>query len=495
MKRVLCAIFAAAMLLSLTACGGTTQTPQSSTIGDGSKEQLLTYDLPVPADYAVSEEEAMGVELADYSTGIALPKLPNATIEVMMSIDWAALQNGNNEADPYAQYHATLMWRKVYADQGGDVKIVTITENNQTDYVATGTASGNAPDIIPANYDLTYPRWNAAGLTASVEKYADYLGLYDKDPNEPDKDLYNQELMNTYFQWGNESHGAITLDDVTRNYIVYNKSKFELAGETTPLEHWQNGNWTWTQFVETAKNMTSGDDFGFTGWALFPYFAPYAMCTIDPTTSQATLHIDDPNFVLYMTEVYNLYQVDGAARRDYALQNWATLFPYGTDAMVQTTEAGYKSIVEKAKKVQGDTFGIAPVPAFDPAGETVGIPTATLWAYSISAASDNPEGAATYIRLETLVSRNVGRALEGKTWFDLNYTEDEKAMIAEIEKLPVCMETIRGLGKCYDIIDTSIVPPLYYQETQDSVKSVFDANRNMLENEFAEFNQDVADLQ
>lgn len=486
MKRVLCAILAAAMVLSLSACnfggGGTTVDP-------------LNYTLDVPNDYAASEMEEQGTTLADYSEGIMLPELENATVEVMMSIDWGYLQQNNNETDPFAQYHATLMWRDVYAAQEGDVKIVTITDEQQTDYIATQTAAGAAPDIIPANYDLTYPKWSAAGLTASVEEYADYLGLYEKNPLNPEEDLFNQSLMDTYFQWGGESHGAITLSEVDKNYIVYNKTKFELAGQKTPLELWQDGNWNWTQFVKTAKAMTSGDDYGFTGWGLFPYFAPYTMAALDEETGTVTLNIDDPKYMRYMTEVYNLYQTEGAARRDVALQQWASLFPMGTDAMVQTTKAGYKRIVEAATRVEGDTFGIAPVPVFDPNGETESIATATLWAYSISAAAKNPVGAATYIRLETLVARNVEAALEGTTWYDENLTDDEKAMMEETKDDPVAVEMLRGIGDCYlGIVDPNIVPPIYYEENQNSVQSVFDSNRNALEAEFEEFNQMVEEV-
>ncbi len=474
MKRVLCAVLAIVMLLSLTACGG--------------NNSAANMDPNDPSYFSIA---ATG----EYSDNIMLPKLNDALVEVMMSIDWSYLETNNNPADPFAQYHATLIWRDAYASQQGDVAIVTISDEQQTDFIATQTASGTAPDIIPCNYDLTYPRWNAAGLTASIDDYADYIELDAKDPTDPEKDLYNHYLMDTYFQWGGESHGAITLDEVNKDYLVYNKTKFEQSGQKTPLELWQDGQWTWTNFVKTAKAMTSGDDYGFTGWGLFPYFAPYPMAKLDEETGTVELAIDDTKYMRYMTEVYNLYQKEGAARRDETLQSWSTLFAYGTDAMVQTTLAGYKRIVEAAQKIEGDEFGIAPVPAFDPNGETTGIPTATLWAYSISAAADNPIGAAAYIRLETLVSRNVSAALEGTTWYDQNLTEDEQAMIDEIADEPVCVEMLRGIGDCYlGIVDAQIVPEMYYTETQNSVQAIFDAQKNALQNEFDEFNEMVEEI-
>ncbi len=471
MKRVLSAVFALVMLFSLTACNG----------GGGGVEVDPTADgyfhIPVTGDY---------------SDGILLPDLENATVTVMMSIDWSYLESNNNPDDPFAQYIATLMWREAYADKGGDVEIITISDEQQTDYVATQTASGTAPDILPANYDLTYPRWSAAGLTASIEQYKDHLELDAKNPANPEEDLYNKDLMEKYFQWGGESHGAITLAEVDRNYIVYNKTKFEAVGEETPLQHWQNGNWNWTQFVKSAKALTNDTDYGFSGWGLFPYFAPYPMADLDEETGKVTLAIDDTKYMRYMTEVYNLYQTDKAARCDGSLQTWDKLFPAGTDAMVQTTKSGFKRIVDSAKRMDGDTFGIAPVPVFDPTGETESIATATLWAYSIASAAKNPVGAATYIRLETLVSRNVQAALEGTTWLDKNLTDEEKEMMEATKDDPVCVEMIRGIGNCYlGIVDANIVPPMYYGATQESVQAIFDAQKNALQTEFDEFNQQV----
>lgn len=474
MKKVLCALLAVAMLVSLTACGG-----GSDIETDPNAETYFKI-------------QATG----DYSDGIMLPELTKEqqTVQVLMTIDWGYLETNNKEEDPFAQYHATLIWREAY--QGGDVEIVTIADSELTDYVATNTAAGNAPDILPCNYDMTYPQWNAAGLTASIMDYKDYIKLDDVDPNTGEP-LYNAELMNTYFQWDGTSHGAITLPEVNRYYILYNKTMFENAGVSTPLEYWQQDQWNWTNFVKVAEKLTGDMNYGFNGWALFPYLAPYPMAKYsDKGDNTVELGIDDPKYMRYMGEVYNLYQTVGAARRDRdGLQGWNDLFVNGTDAMVAATFASYQGIVERAKKYDGDTFGIAPMPVFDPNEETESIAPATLWAYSIAAAADNPVGAATYIRLETLVSRNIAAAGKGSVaWKEANLTEDEKAMLEETADDPVVVEMLRGIGSCYDIVDTSIVPPIYYEENQSDVQAVFDAQKNTLQAEFDEFNETVMEL-
>lgn len=468
MKRSLCAILVLVMLLAMTACDGTGGKEAADPTAEG------YFCIPTTGEY---------------SDNILLPELDDAHVTVMMSIDWSYLENNNNPAEPFAQYYSTLIWRDAYAAQEGDVEIITISNEQHTDYLATQTASGIAPDIIPAN-DGTYPKWNAAGLTASMEPYMDHIQINAKNPNDPEEDLYNHELMENYFRWGGESHGVITLSQPDRYYFVYNKTKFEQAGQETPLDLWEKGEWTWTNFVKTAKAMTTDTDYGFTGWGLFPYQSPYPMASLDQETGKVSLDIDDTKYMRYMTEVYNLYQTENAARRDWALQDWQNLFPNGTDAMVKTTLSQYRLICEKAQRVEGDEFGIAPCPVFDPVGETESIANTTLWAYSISAAAENPIGAAAYIRLETLVTRNAEAALKGQTWLDQNLTDAEKAMLEATKDDPICNEIILGIGDCYlGIIDANIVPPMYYDATQESVQAIFDAQKNALQAEFDEFNQ------
>ncbi len=470
MKRVGCALLAAVMLLALTACNG----------GGGKKTD------PTDPDYF--SIAATG----DYSDGIMLPQLEDVNVSVMMSIDWNYLESNNDPSDPFAQYQATLIWRNAYP--GGDVSITTITEEQMTEYLATQTASGTAPDIIPCNR-TTYPQWNAAGLTASMEQYRDYLQLDAMDPTDPQRPLYNRDLMEQLYQWGGEIHGLVTLDEPDRQYIVFNKTKFENAGVKNPLEQWQDGEWTWTNFVKTAKALTSDEDFGFTGWGLFPYLAPYPMARINEE-GKAELTIDEPNYMRYMTEVYNFYQVEGAGRNtNDDLQKWGTLFPAGTDAMVMTSLSRYQSIKTQAAKIQGDEFGVAPIFVFDPTGEEKPIFPVETWAYSISSASKNPVGAAAYIRLETLVSRNIAKSLEGQTWFDQNLTDEEKAMIEETKDDPILNEIILGIGNCYlGIIDAYIVPEIYYGETQNTVQAIFDAQKSALQAQFDEFNEMIDEV-
>ena len=205
----------------------------------------------------------------------------------------------------------------------------------------------------------------------------------------------------------------------------------------------------------------------------------------------ASLNIDDPNYMRYMTEVYSFYQKENCGRLDWDLQNWGDLFPKGKDAMVMTSLGGYGRLIDKVKASDGDELGIAPIPVFDPTGEEKPISAGFLWGYSISAAAANPTGAAEYIRLESLISKNIEKTRSPYGALDEYLTQEEKDMLESTISDPVKVDPILGIGKCYSLVDSKICNILYYQPIQDSVQSVFDAAKPVLQAEIDEFNSNV----
>ena len=217
------------------------------------------------------------------------------------------------------------------------------------------------------------------------------------------------------------------------------------------------------------------------------------MLTLDEETGQATLNIDNEKYVGWMTEVYNFYQRDQAGRRSYDLQEWSTTFPSGSDAMVFTHVSGYEKIVKMAKELESGEFGIAPYPIYDKGGETERIVPASLWGYSISSGALHPEAAATYIRLEILVRNNIKAAHPGRGYLDTVLTEDEKKMLEDTANDQVIMEMILGVGDCYNILDTQLVPPIYYNANEASVQAEIDAVKPLLQAEIDDYNSELAE--
>ena len=418
-----------------------------------------------------------------YAEGIKLPKLENTKVKILMGVNWDYIEKHNTEKEPYAQYHATKAWEATY---GGSVEIETVADSAQTEYLMTGMASGTAPDLIPAGETL-YPLWSANGLVANVEDVADYLDL--------DDPIYKKDIMEQ-FKWLGKYQYIVTREPA-HYFVVYNKTKFNLAGEKTPMDYYKDGAWTWSQFVKTAKQMTTSDgsDYGFTGWGLFPYFAPYPMSRVqDDGTVKLT--VDDPKYMAYMTEVYNFYQREQAGRLDYSLQDWSKTFPQGTDAMVMTTVDNMKQIVNAAEELESDKFGIAPLPVFNLGDETERISPATFWAYSISAGSKNPKGAATYIRLEAKVTENALKTMPEFGTLDDYLTEEEKTMIRTCNSEDtVLIDPTRAIGDCYNIVDGELVPKLYYAVDLTSVQALIDSVKPKLQAEIDDFNEQARENQ
>ena len=262
-----------------------------------------------------------------------------------------------------------------------------------------------------------------------------------------------------------------------------------------------NDSWTWSRFVETAKSMTdvSAGEYGFTGWMLFPYMGPYQMIGLDNETGQATLSIDSGKYVGWITEVYNLYQRDRAARRSYDLQEWRSTFPAGTDAMcfclLTFDSSSYEMVVKVAKELGSDEFGIAPYPIYDMGGETERIVPVHMEGYSISAGALHPEAAAAYIRLETLVRKNILSKHSSLGYLEKVLTDEEKQMLQDTAGDQVVMDMSMGMGDCYSILDTQLVPPIYYDAHDSSVQAEIDSVKPLLQAEIDDYNSELAERQ
>ena len=467
MKRVMSAVLAAAMCVSmagiLSGCNG----------GGGGAGGEVKYTIAATG--------------SDYAEGIMLPNLTAAQSElhIMMSMSYdqiVALETANA---PQPQVQATKIWKEAY---GTDITVDVVSENNWTEYLSTAVASGTSPDIIPAS-SATFPLWSAKGLVADIddEKFSKYLDLDDEELG------FNKELM-AQFNFQGHPQWAVVADPAIY-YTAYNKTKFEIQGQKTPMEYYQEGKWTWSQFVETAKAMTDPNtgDYGFTGWMLFPYTSVYPMMTLDEETGRASLSIDNEKYVGWMTEVYNFYQRDESGRRSWDLQNWGTTFPSGTDAMCFIHLSGFEKIVKMAKELESGEYGIAPYPIYDKGGETERIAPASLWGYSVSSGALHPEAAATYIRLEVLVRNNILKVIPSLGYLENVLTDEEKQMLEDTKNDSVIMEMILGVGDCYDILDTKMVPPIYYNADESSVQAVIDSVKPLLQAEIDDYNSDLAE--
>ena len=102
--------------------------------------------------------------------------------------------------------------------------------------------------------------------------------------------------------------------------------------------------------------------------------------------------------------------------------------------------------------------------------------------------AQHPEAAATYIRLETMVSQNIKKAHPGYGYLDNVLTDEEKQMLEDTSTDKWFIEKILGIGDCYNIIDTKLVPPIYYNVNETSVQSEIDQVKPLLQAEVDDYN-------
>ena len=151
----------------------------------------------------------------------------------------------------------TDLYRKV-ADQfeaanpGVTVEIDTSAHDKYHDRLLTRFASGDKPDLAMI-VDFHFHRFQSRGFLENLNDYVDASDMFDR--SKPGFGHFYPGPTN--FFTVNDAVSAIPLE-VNPFVIAYNIDMFKSAGIPTPNEQWEQGNWNWDNFVETAKAMTVG---------------------------------------------------------------------------------------------------------------------------------------------------------------------------------------------------------------------------------------------
>src|SRR5699024_12297398 len=95
--------------------------------------------------------------------------------------------------------------------------------------------------------------------------------------------------------------------------IFYNKTMFEQAGLEDPYELQQKGEWTWETFLDAARALTTGGQYGLSAepfnigsWLILSNDAQF----LDTETGE--IKLDDPHTMEdweFMSDLYNVHNV------------------------------------------------------------------------------------------------------------------------------------------------------------------------------------------
>lgn len=270
MKRILALLLALAMLFTAVACG--TQGGQSDATPTPDAE-------PTKEEIDLTEGgKWMNYKGANGDMNLRLPayEFKSNTIRIL---------NHYEVAQPDAGHFNAL--RDVY---GLQYESVVVDNNDKQRKLVSMVMGGDAPDVMWGSF---MPALVTKGYIDAWNNYIDFsIGLW----TGLESSLKNFAMNGNYYFI--ESKGARH-----DNIIWVNKDIFEELGAKTPMEYYEEGNWTWETLRECALATTLDEDS-------------------DGTAEIYGLAIDEPQAFVFTTGVdFVTYNSDGTATNNILSSN------------------------------------------------------------------------------------------------------------------------------------------------------------------------------
>lgn len=416
MKKTIILILVAGLLtMSLSACTAKVNNDNGSTSNvKGNKE---TENLEITKEE--TEEEMVMLELPE--------ALENPDVTILWHTSEEQYQM-SLAADPDtfdAVWSVKDTFEKKY---GGKVDVIDVEWGDQKDTLIKQVNAGEVVDLVQA-HEQNFPIYPAKNLVQDISKYVDL-----------DNEFWNQGITEAFKFDGNAYAAGI---DATPVVIYYNKILFETYGEKTPMELFEEGNWTWETFRDAAIAMTLDTDgdsetdvYGFWGWdtAYVQFLATNGVRSIaynqDGTIGSNYL---DAAAIETMTFIQDAFLkdkfIDASQTGDYFID----LFKSGKLAM--TYEYGFNGFDSLARGLE---LGWAPLPKGPSGEELQGGGALSGWSIPVIAA--NGEGAAAFMAMSASMQKeyNDSKLVE-------KYGEQDVALMNSLtEKIiffPIGIET------------------------------------------------------
>lgn len=364
MKKILSLVLALCMLAAVLAgCGETTpETTKPNAGGDNT-----------PATTAPAETEP------------AAPALENADLTIVWHTTeeaWLANKAENPEA-------FDLVWstKEVFEQTyGGTVTVIGVGWGEQQSTIISMVNSGEVCDLGQA-HDQNFPIYGAKNIVQDVSQYVDL------------EDGFWYDSCTNAFSFGGVPYAMGA--EATPVVLSYNKTLFEQYGVKTPMEYFQEGNWTWDTFRDVALEMTGDTDgdgvndvYGFGWWDSFyvQMLNANGIATIDYNGENG---VTSNYQTAAATETFEFLQ-NGYTTDKFIMipdgDNFIAAFKGGTLAM--TCEYGFNAITAYPCDYEIEW---APLPN-GPSGSQYDCGGA-LNGFVIPVTAANPEGAAVFARM------------------------------------------------------------------------------------------------
>lgn len=376
-RKLLSALCVATMTMGLLAgCGKTADVPATSEPATGATVEAAVAENNEAAEEAATEE-VKGYEFPE--------TLENADLVIV----WDTTEDAWNATLAENPDAFNLVWstKKVFEEKyGGNVEVIGVGWGDQMNQVISMVNAGETCDLAQA-HDQNFPIYGAKNIVQDISQYIDL------------NDGFWYDSVTNAFTFGETPYAAGA--DAAPVVISYNKTLFDEYGVKTPMEYFEEGNWTWDTFRDVALQMTGDTDgdgendiYGFGWWDSFYV----QMLNANGTTSLA-FNADGTVGSNYLsseaTETFTFLQ-DAYLRDKFIMHpdgdNFISAFKGGKLAM--TCEYGFAAIT--AYECEYD-IEWAPLPK-GPSGELYECGGA-LTGFAIPITSANPEGAAVFARM------------------------------------------------------------------------------------------------
>lgn len=252
-KKILATVMAIVCTLSLAACGG-----------DGDKDPGSNNSTPSGNEGEGAQSSSEGSEAGDDAQGTAstLPEtLENADLVIVWDMTEEAWNKEKEDRKAEGKEAFNLVWstKEAFEEKyGGTVEIIGVGWGEQQSTVIGKVNAGETCDLAQA-HDQNYPTYGAKKVMQDISQYVDI------------NDDFWYDSITQAFTFGGVPYavGASASPVV----ISYNKTLFGQMGIKTPMEYFEEGNWTWDTFRDIGLQMTGDTDgdgvndiYGFGWW-------------------------------------------------------------------------------------------------------------------------------------------------------------------------------------------------------------------------------------
>lgn len=202
--------------------------------GSGNKDSAVTYDdLDIENKFQISETKKQAL----------IDKVPAKYKDGKTSVSvvtwWEPLEYEVKKMETFAK-KTGIKAKWIPADWSED-------QSAYVQKIAALRVQGSAPDLAATTTSNTYPSMYLQGLFRPLSESK--LDLSKTDVF----DIPTMEML----KWNGKHYGAVIKggDRLNMGILLYNADIFDNAGIKTPYEFWQEGTWTWDNFIKVGKEL------------------------------------------------------------------------------------------------------------------------------------------------------------------------------------------------------------------------------------------------